>query len=748
MKNEQAELRGALEAAAAKQADLALIAPERELQQLRRARNDFITVRLYAHQVREDRQPSQRSDFTETLFWNAGVKTNEQGEATVEFGLSDNVTSFRVFADAFDSNGSLGNADTAIESVEPFYLEPKLPLEVTTGDQVIVPVALANATGTPLDGSFTATAGDLELTGGKADSILLPPEQRVRRLITVPIGKTIGETQFTLTAKASGHSDQVTRTLSVKPLGFPVERGAGGLVDAETAAALEIEIPASHVPGSVTARAVVYPTPLASMTEALERLIRDPNGCFEQTSSTTYPLVMAQQYFMSHQGVDPVLIERSAEKLEAGYNRLIGFECKSGGYEWFGKDPGHDALTAYGLLEFTDMAEVRHVDEEMLARTRKWLLDQRDGKGGFERKTHTLHTWLPQPEVANTYNTWALLEAGVDADLSTEVKWIREAAAKTQNTYVLALAANVFSLAGDKVGEEHMLDKLAGKQTDDGSLEGATVSVVGSGGEALKIEATALAVMAWLKNPHYTENVEKSMKYLAESCKSGRFGSTQSTVLALRAIVAYDKARAKPKADGSLQLVVDGKKIGEPVNFDKDTKGAIELPQFAELLTSGKHRVEVQMADGSQMPFSIAVNYHNLKPDSSEECKVHLEVALADEKIGEGEVTEARVAVVNRTNETVPTPLAIVGIPGGMEVRHDQLKELVKAEKIAAYEVLGRDLVLYWRAMEAEQRLEIPVSLVAAVPGKYTAPASRAYLYYTDEHKTWVEGLQAEITPK
>ena len=227
-----------------------------------------------------------------------------------------------------------------------------------------------------------------------------------------------------------------------------------------------------------------------------------------------------------------MLIERASASLAKGYDRLIGFECKGGGYEWFGADPGHDALTAYGILEFTDMSKVRHVDQAMLARTTKWLLDQRDGKGNYARKTHTLHTWLPEPEVANAYNTWALLEAGVDADLSKEVKWIHDAAEKTENTYVMALAANVFALGKDKEGEEHMLDKLAGKQNEDGSLKDATVSVVGSGGDALMIETTALAVMAWLKNERYAEQVEKSIKYLAESCKSGRYGSTQSTVLA------------------------------------------------------------------------------------------------------------------------------------------------------------------------------------------------------------------------
>jgi hypothetical protein len=341
-----------------------------------------------------------------------------------------------------------------------------------------------------------------------------------------------------------------------------------------------------------------------------------------------------------------------------------------------------------------------------------------------------------------------LLEAGVDADLSQEVKWIHDAAEKTENTYVMALAANVFSLAGDKEGEEHMLDKLAGKQNEDGSLKDATVSVVGSGGDALMIETTALAVMAWLKNPHYAEQVEKSIKYLAESCKSGRYGSTQSTVLALRAIVAYDAARAKPKADGALQLVIDGKKIGEPVKFNKETQGAIELPAFAELLAPGKHTVAIEMQAGSQMPYSIAVSYNAVTPDSSAKCKVALNVKLIDAKVTEGELTEARVSVTNKSDETIPMPLAIVGIPGGMEVRHDQLKELVKSGQIAAYEVLGRDLVLYWRAMQANEKIDLPISLTAAIPGQYTAPASRAYLYYTDEDKVWTSGLVAEITPR
>jgi len=712
-------------------------------------RNDFVPVRIFAHQVRSGRRPGERVDFAETLFWNAAVKTDKKGQATVEFGLNDSVTSFRVFTDAFDAGGTLGTGSIQIESVEPFYLEPKLPLEVTSGDEIKLPLGVVNATGTSLvDGKIEATGHESLQIESPVMPLSLQPLARIRKMMAIQVGPHNGPAEFTLTANAGPYADKVTRKLMVKPQGFPIEEGFGGLLVPGGTVSNDIKIPAELVPGSITTKAVVYPTPLANLTEALARLIREPYGCFEQTSSTTYPLVMAQQYFMSHQGIDPELVRRSNEALARGYDRLVGFECKSQGYEWFAADPGHEALTAYGLLEFTDMAQVREVDAAMLERTTKWLLGTRDGKGGFSRARRALHTWIVDAECANAYITWALLETGTKEDLSSEVDWIRKAAEKSDNTYVVALGANVLGLAGDTDGANRLLDKLAGKQTDDGSLKDATTSIVGSGGESLKIETTSLALLAWLKNPRYAANVEKAMKYLAEVCKGGRFGSTQSTVLALKAIVEYDKSRAKPKAPGSLQLVVDGKAVGEPAKFTKETQGAIELPDFAAAMTPGKHEIQVKMDGGSDMPYSIAVEYNTLKPASAEACKVHLTTKLRDTQIDEGAVTEAQVVVVNRTGKPIPTPVAIVGIPGGLEVRHDQLKELVKAEKIAAYEVLGRDVVLYWRSLKAEQRVELPISLVAAIPGTYTGPASRAYLYYTDEHKHWNDGLKVEIAPR
>ncbi|HTW94404.1 MAG TPA: MG2 domain-containing protein [Tepidisphaeraceae bacterium] len=704
-------------------------------------------ARIYAHDESAARSPDERTDFTETVFWAAGLKTDDKtGTASVSFKLSDSVTTFRATADAFDSDGLMGQGDAMLVSVKPFYIEPKLPLEVSAGDEIQLPVALVNSTETALNVALSTTTGQ-GIWAAPVDPLTLGAGQRGRQIVDVTIGAFPGQSDFIVHADAGSYSDEVTRTLVVKPLGFPIEWARGGLIDTGAKVSYDIQIPQDLVAGSVHTSIALYPTPLGNLTEALRRLLQEPYGCFEQTSSTTYPLVMADQYFQSHTGVDPSLIAQSNDLLAKGYTRLLGFECQNKGYEWFGEDPGHECLTAFGLLEFTDMSHVRQVDAQMLADTRNWLMSHRDGKGGFTHDRRALHTWITDPDCANGYCTWALLECG-QTGLDREVNWLRDHAMNDPNSYVAALAANVMYLAGQKDAAKVFMDRLAREQDKDGHVLDATTSIVGSEGDSLDIETTSLATLAWLRDRAYVANAQRAIEYLADSCKDGRYGSTQSTVLALRAIVTYDKLMAHPTAPGNVQLILDGRNVGDAVAFDSTTQGAIKLPDLSRLLTPGPHTVQLAMTNGSSLPYAIAVDFNSTTPDSSSACKLSLAVSLKDSSLDEGAATEVDATVINKTDQILPTPIAIIGLPGGLEVRQDQLKELVKAGRIAAFEVRGREVILYWRDMQPRAALQIPLSVVATVPGTYTAPASRAYLYYADDYKDWVPGVQVRIAAR
>jgi len=706
-------------------------------------------VREYAHQVRVNRKPNDRTDFTETLYWHKGIRTNARdGSATIKFGLSDSVTSFRAMGDAFGRNGALGSNDLLISSVEPFYIEPKMPLEASVGDIIELPVALINATDKDIEAAnIITTAKGLSVV--QANQSPLRAGERIRKIIQLT-ASTPGEFPIILNAAAGPYADRVTRTLTVKPRGFPVNVNHGGLLGPDRVFETEIVIPEEVEIGSLATLAKVYPSPLANMEEALNALLRQPNGCFEQTSSTNYPLVMAQQYFVSHQGIAPEKIAKAKTLLDKGYKKLISFESQSKGYEWFGANPAHEALTAYGLMEFVDMSKIMSVDNSMIARTRQWLLERRDGEGGFKRNEKALDSFggAPAP-TTNAYIVWSLLESGESpSELRKEIAAVKSQALKTDDTYIIALGANILYLSKDKAGAQALSKKLVNAVNKDGAIGGATTSITRSGGDSLMIETTSLALLAWLRDDdQWAANIEVSMKWLFERSQSGRFGSTQSTILALKAINTYDQARAKPKKAGKVQLMVNGHAFGKPVEFDENSKGAIELPDFSAKLSPGKHILALKMEDGSKMPFAVEVTYNTSLPISAEGVQLDLETRLSNDKVVEGELLELYVDLTVGEQDA-PTPIAIIGIPAGLEVRHEQLKELVGAKRISSYEVIGRDVVLYWRALKANEKRTIPISLTSAVPGVFTGPASRAYLYYTDEQKHWVGGHKVSISAK
>jgi hypothetical protein len=48
----------------------------------------------------------------------------------------------------------------------------------------------------------------------------------------------------------------------------------------------------------------------------------------------------------------------------------------------------------------------------------------------------------------------------------------------------------------------------------------------------------------------------------------------------------------------------------------------------------------------------------------------------------------------------------------------------------------------------SDQQIEVPIDLICEVPGEYSGPASRAYLYYNADLKHWVAPLKVSIAAK
>jgi hypothetical protein len=62
---------------------------------------------------------------------------------------------------------------------------------------------------------------------------------------------------------------------------------------------------------------------------------------------------------------------------------------------------------------------------------------------------------------------------------------------------------------------------------------------------------------------------------------------------------------------------------------------------------------------------------------------------LDSTNIAEGEGTEIAVKIRNKKDEPLPMTMVIVGLPGGLELRHEKMKELVTSGKLASYPSLS-----------------------------------------------------------
>ncbi|MDF1562889.1 MAG: MG2 domain-containing protein [Deltaproteobacteria bacterium] len=692
-----------------------------------------------------------RTDFRETIHWAPTVRTGKDGTAAVTFYLSDAVTSFRIVTEGVAA-GVAGRDETVIQSKLPFSMSVKLPLEVSAGDRLLLPLSLTNERAEPMEVEVEATFGEgLALAEPlAAGAVSIAAGERNSQMYPLEVKRQKGQVPVRFAASSRGLSDEFVREVRVVPRGFPQEVSHSGEVAERQSFTVEVIDPLEH---TTEASLRVYPSPLATVTGGLDGLLREPHGCFEQASSVNYPNVMVMGLLQSADKIDPALLERSQGLLQRGYRKIVGYETPQKGYEWFGGAPGHEALTAYGLLEFADMKRVfPEVDDAMVDRTAQWLLSRRDGKGSFQRNSRALDSFgRASAEVTDAYIVYALTEAGY-TDLGPELEAQAALARASEDAYLLALAtASLHNLERWRGQAKAAAKRLAALQAEDGSWKRADHSITRSSGLNLTIETTALALLALLDVGGHDAAVRRGVEWLnANRGGFGQWGATQATVLAIKATLRHAEASRRISGAGSVTLKVNGEEVAT-LSYEDGRGEPLLFEGFGERLVSGENTLELvrtsEVPVEGGLPFSFAATYRTLTPDSDEGVPLALETELARAEAKLGENLRLTVHLKNKTEKGLPMALARVGLPAGLTFQTWQLKELVEKGTIAFYETRAREVILYFRQLEPGQALDVPLELTAYVPGEYQGPASSAYLYYGNDQKVWVGGLPVRILP-
>ncbi len=693
----------------------------------------------------EKNKADKRSDFRSTVFWKGRLELDKSGKTEIEFYNGDLVSSFRAVVEGMSQDGTPGRGEHTYFTQLPMSIDVKVPVAVAMGDNIALPVTLINKTAAPVKAKFKVNKPDVleefemaskyqMLKAGESKTIYLNYE-----VLNLP-----GKHKFGVSLEAGNLRDSFEQEINVVPRGYPISQSFSGR-DQSAEYKFEIE---KEVAGSIEASVTAYPSVTSELLAGVEAILREPSGCFEQTSMSSYPNALVLDYLRTNEFDDPEILEKAENLLDKGYKKLVSFETAENGYEWFGGSPAHEALTAYGLMQFNDMKSVYpDMDDAMVSRTSDWIMSRRDGTGGFKKSEKALDSFgRASDDITNAYIVYSLSEAGIK-DIQKELDAANEKAKASADPYQLALVANAYYNMDQPAKGEALIDQLLPLQGKDGSWNGKSHSITRSTGKSLLIETTSLAIMAILKmdSPTMTA-MNNAVTYLVGS-RSGRgaFGSTQGTILALKALTMYAKFSQQTEEDGTIEVSVNGKKIASK-DYKKGDREPIVFAGLGDHLSGGKGRISINYKGVEKpLPYSVLVDYYSTQPNNSPEAKVDIKTNLLEAQTSMGKTMRLNTVLTNKTEEGQPMTVAVVGIPGGLTPQPQQLKELQEQKVFDFYEILDNKLIFYYRQLEPSATKEINVDLKADIAGDFTGAASSAYLYYTNEHKHWSEPLKIYV---
>jgi uncharacterized protein YfaS (alpha-2-macroglobulin family) len=563
-----------------------------------------------------------------------------------------------------------------------------------------------------------------------------------------------------VTARGSGASDAVKRRVEVVPDGRRVEAVHSGAL--HQPATVRLTLPVA-IEGSPRLLVKLYPSTFSQLVEGLEAIFQMPSGCFEQTSSTTYPNVLALDYLRRTKKSVPQVEAKARHYIHLGYQRLLGFEVPGGGFDWFSRPPANRTLTAYGLMEFEDMAKVHDVDPKLIERTRAWLLKQRRQDGVWPAEVGMINDGVAANvhrgdnlDLSTTaYIAWAVFRgAPGDADARpTRDYLLRHRPEAIADPHALALVASAL-LAIDRDGRDARpyLERLDALRRGDGALAwweqpaGCRTTFHGAG-RGGSVETTALATLALLEGKQHPQTVQRALAWLTrQKDANGTWHSTQATVLALKALLAATDA---PAGDGERRIELawgDGTK--QEVVIPADQAEVMKQLDLTARLKPGDTTLTLTDRSGTAAGYQVTFRYH--EPGEERKADEPLAVAVRYERdqVTEGETLKATATLTNRTQEPAPMVLLDLPVPAGFAPVADDFAKLIGAGTIAKYQVTARSVLVYLRDLAPGKALELRYGLRATMPVRVSVPAPRAYEYYNPDRQGVGSVVRLTVAPR
>jgi hypothetical protein len=481
----------------------------------------------------------------------------------------------------------------------------------------------------------------------------------------------------------------------------------------------------------------------------------------EQTSSAAYPNILVADYVKKARVANPQILMKAEQFLNVGYQKLLTFERPGGGFDWWGNGEPLIWLSAYGLAEFSDMSKVYPIDRGVIDRTQAFLMKKMDKDGTWSNigATHgeTIATMGDPKLLLTSYVVWSMLDSGYDKKaLKKSVDYIRaNLGAAGDSAYILALATNAlasYDAKDDSTLEAvRKLNKLR-KEIPDWkavSFPGKGMSLTYAHGDGVTVETTALAAMAMIRTGEFTNDANQALTYLIKAkAGNGTWGSTQATILALKALIAGMGA-SPVKGTTHFTILVNGKEAARS-KVDEDNADVMQAFDLQKHVQSGANQVEIAVDGETGLMYQVLGRYYQPWKKEAAVEKPVLEVAVAYDrtKLSTSDTLHAKATL--KYHGKVPTYMVMLdlGIAPGFVVDAGDFAEMVGKKQIQRFTLTARTVTLYLGDVKPGDVLTFEYALKAKHALRAQSAPTVAYEYYTPANRAQAAPVELTVTEK
>lgn len=623
-----------------------------------------------------------RSNFPDTAAWVPVLHTDWKGEAVVTFTLPDNLTSWRVTAKAVTTDTQVGETYVNVLTQQPIVVRPILPRALTAGDHVELSAIVHNYTGSSQKVAVSIEADRLTIDSAATQTITLRSgEQKI--VGWAATAASAGEASVTVSAKTGEAGDAVRLTIPILPLAVPEVSTWIGEFSGEYSATIPIPEGALDVSA---VRVELSRSIAGSLLTGLEYLTGFPYGCVEQTMSKALPNAVVGRAFHQLGVGNPSMQADLPPKINAGIQRLYGYQHNDGGWGWWYDDATDAYQTAWVVFGLSKTAEAGYeIDSGVIRRGVDWMsghLKEMD----VRTRAFALYS-MAEAGYGDLDSTLALAKKPGDLDPFSQA--------------AIALALRRLGAAAE-AGK--MLDTLAKSAVEsNGRVYWPATNEDGHYHEktmASTVRATALVLSAFVRiNPNH--RLEPGIvRFLMGERRMDGWGSTNETSFTILALTDHLLAKETATADTEYTVELNGSTIASGTLGRGEPAVTLAIP--ADPLRTGDNALRIRQSGGGQLYYVISSRVYVAQSEVEAKGEVKVAREYVDPETNKA-ITSVEAGQLVKVQVTVTMPgdaFYIVvedKLPGGLEALNEGLN--TTSHEASALDSYGSyyETLYHWR---------------------------------------------------